>query len=250
MAHYSALALSAAAVLTMLACDQPGPTAVDASTDGIGTQILAAHNGNVPVGVVKIAPRKGKPGHPFRIIDTHGGRLGDGSKAVFTPNGGASLPPVDLEIHNRYAAHAQLPLGMCGGDYTVTVLEPSGDEIEVVEFTVIAEPACGAPSGASISPTSGNCVSSPPQLLSFVITDPGNSLLSTDIVTFTHADLFFPVGTTNISVSQEGMTLTGEVVVCLPLFAFPFSNFYLVSVRHTLVEPPYITGLQFEATPF
>lgn len=75
----------------------------------------------------KIVPTDGAPpGHPFTIIDTPGGRLVDGVKAVFKSGGGTETLVDELNTHKPWkTAQGTVPSGLAPGDYDVGIRPPA-----------------------------------------------------------------------------------------------------------------------------
>ena len=91
-------------------------------------------------GKTKISPSQAEPGHPFTIIDTSQRRLLDGSVAEFRSAGWQFT--VNLRTHKPFnTAHGRLPLEMHGGEYTVCVRPPKGDEIQIGSLIVFGPTA-------------------------------------------------------------------------------------------------------------
>jgi hypothetical protein len=96
-------------------------------------------SGLVAASPTKIVPIDGAdPGHPFTLIDTGERRLTDGCQAVFRLGGSETV--VDLRTHKPYNTANGIVPDIGGGDYAVSVRQPSGTEFEIGLFTVTGEP--------------------------------------------------------------------------------------------------------------
>ncbi len=182
---------------------------------------------------LKIAPTQAKPGEPFTIVDTPDGRLVDGSVAVFRLATGAMIE-ASLRTHNPHkTAQGRLPLSIPGGEYSVAVRLPSGEELALGSFTVLAE----APTEATISPAQG------PVGTSFTISDPEARIESGDRAIFYQegTDPEFGVQADEIAVSADGMTLSARVP------SAPSAQ-YFIAVRPSATLPSRFGDLPFFVT--
>jgi len=155
------------------------------------------------VGVTKIAPDHASAPHPFTLIDTPSGRLVDGSVVVLTSTDHGSTA-ILLKTHAPYnTAQGDLPSGLIGGDYTVSVTRPDGSAFPVGTLHI------DGPTAASlephIDPTSGWIGST------FTITDPQGRMQQGDIVIFYRNGSPGGVLAANVSVSADGTRITGDV---------------------------------------
>ncbi len=187
-------------------------------------------------GLTKIAPTEAAPPHPFTIIDTPDGRLVDGSVAVFRLNGTEVIIP--LKTHKPYnTAQGNLPAGMGGGDYQVSVRQPGGAEFVVGMFKVLAPVV--EPTWVTITPTSGAPGST------FTIYDPLGRMQPGDVAVFYLPGTDPAMGTNapNTVVSADGKTMTGYV----PASASPQTE-YGISVRPSITLTARFNDILFIVT--